>query len=436
MDARPISRVAAVLSRHGKRARGKAAPGGGGAQRGIFEVGAELTVFPDRILLDEEDADAVIEAHGRLDREQVKHPERLVVVPGGATNPKRRERVARFAARHELAPSFEPCQAGRAAVVAVDGGLVRSDAIVIGLCPEIGALGGLGAIVLRTQVLAVSDVLLGRPVETVVPSTRVVELTGRKRQWITSFDMAVAAVEQAGGVAALQGGMVELRGAAVAAMDVPDRLALCGALAAAGVAAVVPPDERTQVWLRTRGAERAAEIDQGGGEEGDSGAQDAAVAAADWAVDVSAIRSSAVPGSVWQPEKVLRAGAAARLPIAEAVLGGRIEELRAAAELLRERRVAPGVRFCVIPGSPRVLLHAIEEGVAAGLVRAGAVLLPAGAPVPPPLSSRPRLVNLQVGAAPDDVLASGVVVAASAASGRLADPEAVWVSPRRGSRTV
>lgn len=53
---------------------------------------------------------------------------------------------------------------------------------------------------------------------------------------------------------------------------------------------------------------------------------------------------------------------------------GKIEDLRIAAEIVRGRRVAPGVRFIVTPGSQQVYLQAAKEGLIETLTEAGAVV--------------------------------------------------------------
>jgi methanogen homoaconitase large subunit len=57
---------------------------------------------------------------------------------------------------------------------------------------------------------------------------------------------------------------------------------------------------------------------------------------------------------------------------------GRYEDMRAAADVLRGRRVAPGVRLLVTPASSRELRRAIEDGTMAALVEAGAILTTPG----------------------------------------------------------
>src|SRR4029077_14410519 len=51
---------------------------------------------------------------------------------------------------------------------------------------------------------------------------------------------------------------------------------------------------------------------------------------------------------------------------------GRIEDLRAAASVLRGRHVAPSVRMLVVPGSMAVRAPAQQEGLEAGFPAAGA----------------------------------------------------------------
>lgn len=57
---------------------------------------------------------------------------------------------------------------------------------------------------------------------------------------------------------------------------------------------------------------------------------------------------------------------------------GRIEDLRQAADILRGKHIAPGVRLMVIPASKNVLLQAMEEGITIDLIQAGAFFFTPG----------------------------------------------------------
>lgn len=69
-------------------------------------------------------------------------------------------------------------------------------------------------------------------------------------------------------------------------------------------------------------------------------------------------------------------------PFQMALLGsctnGRIEDLREAAEILRGKKVAEGVRLMVLPASETVMMQAIQEGVAMDLMKAGAFFFTPG----------------------------------------------------------
>jgi 3-isopropylmalate/(R)-2-methylmalate dehydratase large subunit len=70
------------------------------------------------------------------------------------------------------------------------------------------------------------------------------------------------------------------------------------------------------------------------------------------------------------------------LPIQQAFIGtctnSRLEDLRAAAAVLRGRRVRPGVQLIVTPGSRSGYLDAIREGLVETFVESGGVVTPPG----------------------------------------------------------
>lgn len=118
---------------------------------------------------------------------------------------------------------------------------------------------------------------------------------------------------------------------------------------------------------------------------------------------------------------------------------GRLEDLEVAARLLAGQRVAPGVRFLVVPASRRVLEAAERQGTLAALLEAGAVL---GTPGCGPcmgrhmgvlgegevcLSTANRNYVGRMGSPEAHIyLASPAVAAASALTGRITDPREVW----------
>lgn len=130
----------------------------------------------------------------------------------------------------------------------------------------------------------------------------------------------------------------------------------------------------------------------------------------------------------------------ADVPISVAFLGSctntRIEDLREAAAVVRGRRLAPGVRFYVVPATRATLLEAIQDGTLATLTEAGATLLPSGCGpcvgthlgVPGDgenvISAANRNFKGRMGNPKAPIfLASPATVAASALTGRIANPQ-------------
>jgi 3-isopropylmalate/(R)-2-methylmalate dehydratase large subunit len=113
---------------------------------------------------------------------------------------------------------------------------------------------------------------------------------------------------------------------------------------------------------------------------------------------------------------------------------GRIEDLRAAAEVLRGRRVADGVRMLVVPGSMRVRAQAESEGLHEVFLRAGAQWRAAGcsmclgmnpdqlAPGERCASTSNRNFEGRQGPGGRTHLVSPPVAAATAVRGRLSEP--------------
>jgi homoaconitase/3-isopropylmalate dehydratase large subunit len=117
---------------------------------------------------------------------------------------------------------------------------------------------------------------------------------------------------------------------------------------------------------------------------------------------------------------------------------GRLEDIAAAAQVIKGQQVAPGTRFLVIPASSQVLTAALQAGYIQTLVEAGAVIgVPGCGPcmgnhfgIPAPgevtISSANRNFRGRMGTQEAEIyLASPAVVAASAIVGRIADPREV-----------
>ncbi len=258
-----------------------------------------------------------------------------------------------------------------------------------------------------------------------VPESMRVTLTGRLQPGVTIKDVSLRIL----GDLSVQGGRyrsVEFTGDLLPTLTADQRPVLPNMMAEFGAMnAYLPPDQVVFDYLEARRTRDYTPL-----------YPDAdAVYEEVYSLNVSRLEPQvALPH---QPDNVVPLSQALGQPVQQAFIGtctnGRLEDLQAAAEVLRGRRVS--CRLLVIPASASVLLEAARGGVLAALIEAGATIgTPGCGPcmgnhmgVPAPneatISSANRNFRGRMGTADAPVyLASPYVVAASAIYGCIADP--------------
>lgn len=410
----PLTLVEKILAQH--------------AGRDTVAAGERVRVTPRLVALDE-DAVQRLGLEGRA-ADTIADGRRIAVfeegfraAPDGSW--RALDRAARAFARAAGATFVAAGRGGAQVVELADRGLVGPGDFVVSSAYGARALGVLGAVVLEP-----GDPILGALIgdagfDVDVPRTVRVTLRGKPGRWCSGRDLgerAVAAVASDCVDAAVQ-----FDGPAYAELELPERIALADAFVDAGVRCVTcVPDERALAWIRARCARLIRPIVQ------DHGAEVAKSIDVD--VDgVDPLVRSCAPAA--PPKSVANLPS---LPLSGVVLGGehggRIDDLRLAARLLKEHPIADDLSLIVVPGSQRALQHAAEEGLLTVLVRAGASIAAPSAG----LYSGPRAFVGTVGdrwlftsrprGVPDGVTAllSGSAVAiASAVLGRVGHPDEV-----------
>ncbi|MGH3725524.1 MAG: 3-isopropylmalate dehydratase large subunit [Mycobacterium sp.] len=298
--------------------------------------------------------------------------------------------------------------------------------------------------------------------------TMAINIDGPLPTDVTSKDVILAVIAKIG-TGGGQGYVLEYRGQAVEEMSMESRMTMCNMSIEAGArAGMVAPDETTYAYLKGRAHAPTGELWDAAVAEWDSLRTDEGASFdAEVHIDASTLtpfvtwgtnpgQGVALGAEVPDPELMadeeerqaaqkaltymdLTPGTPMReIPVDTVFVGsctnGRIEDLRAVAEVLRGRKVAEGITMLVVPGSMRVRAQAESEGLGEIFTAAGAQWRQAGCSMclgmnPDQLSPGQRCASTsnrnfegRQGKGGRTHLVSPAVAAATAVRGKLSSP--------------
>ena len=266
--------------------------------------------------------------------------------------------------------------------------------------------GAFGALAFGIGTSEVEHVLATQTLSLKPFKTMAINVTGELREGVTAKDIILAVIAKIG-TGGGQGYVLEYRGPAIEALSMEARMTVCNMSIEAGArAGMIAPDETTFEYLKGRDhAPAGADWDAAVADWRELRTDDDATFDAVVEIDASTLTpfvtwgtnpgqgaplGDAVPDPesfADESERVAAAnaleymGLVAGTPLREIAVdtvfvgsctNGRIEDLRAAAQIVKGRKVADGVRMLVVPGSARVRLQAEAEGLDAVFTEAGA----------------------------------------------------------------
>jgi 3-isopropylmalate/(R)-2-methylmalate dehydratase large subunit len=350
-------------------------------------------------------------------------------VPERSEDARRIVRIARDWAREQQLPHVYD-SVGICHVVVPQHGHIRPGMFCVGGDSHSPTGGAFGAYMFGIGSTEMLGVVTTGEIWVQVPRTIRMRWDGRLAPGVAAKDMMLALIARFG----MNGGAwqaVEFAGEAVRALPMHERMTLSNMSAELGAqVGLVEPDEVTRDWLAAHGAP--------------------GVEIAPWHSDPgSADEEHVFDASALAPQVAAPFSPANGAPVSDfsdtviqaayigACTGAKLEDLRFAAQVLRGRRVAPGVRLLVAPASHADRDAAAAEGTLQVLQDAGAQLLPSACGVcagygdslaadETVISSTARNFKGRMGPPSTRVyLGSAYTVAASALAGRIADPREV-----------
>lgn len=396
--------------------------------------GEIVVLAPDRVL-SHDNAAAIAKTFAKMGAAKVVRPEDVVIVldhcvPAATEKYAQNHKEVREFVAAQGVQNFYDAGEGICHQVFMEQGFALPGELILGSdshTTSYGALGSFAAGIGRSEMAAIwatGNIWL------MCPASMRINVTGEFGADVYPKDLILHIIGSLGADGALYKS-VEFGGETIAEMSLAGRMTLCNMAAEMGAKnAYCAPDEKTRAFLAGRARRPYFEIfpDDGASYE------------RELHFDVSSLAPQvAAPHNV---DNVSDVAAFAGVRVDQILIGtctnGRVEDLVVAANILRNRKVAAGVRVLVFPASRAVYLEALGIGALATLADAGCTImnpncgpclgahegiLAAGEVC---LSTANRNFQGRMGSTEAEIyLCSPATAAASALTGRITDPRTV-----------
>ena len=200
-----------------------------------------------------------------------------------------------------------------------------------------------------------------------------VNINGALRPGVYAKDVILTVIKELT-VNGATGKVIEFHGSVIDNMGMDGRMTLCNmAIEAGGTSGICEPDMVTvnYLWdfIKDEFASKEAALAEYRKFAADPDAEYDRILN----IDANAIEPVATFG--YKPDQVKPVREFAGTPVDQVYIGsctnGRLEDLRIAAEVLRGKHIAPGVRAIVSPATPKIFRDALAEGIIAIFMDAG-----------------------------------------------------------------
>ncbi len=348
--------------------------------------------------------------------------------------------VREFAREQEISNYFEIGEMGIEHALLPEKGLVVAGDVVIGADSHTCTYGALGAF---STGVGSTDMAAGMATGKAwfkVPSALKFVLKGKPAPWVSGKDVILHIIGKIGVDGALYKSM-EFTGDGIQNLTMDDRFTIANMAIEAGAKNGIFPVDELAIQYMKEHSMKPYHIYE---------ADDDAVYDEVYEIDLSALRPTVAFPHL--PENTRTIDEVGEIKIDQVVIGsctnGRLNDLRMAAKVLEGRKVAKGMRVIVFPATQKIYLQAMEEGLLATFIKAGAVV---STPTCGPclgghmgiLAAGERAVATtnrnfvgRMGHVESEVyLASPAVAAASAVTGRISSPEELDFSAALSSQS-
>ena len=400
------------------------------------EAGQFIEAKLDMVLGNDITAPVAIKEFHKMGAKEVFHKDKVSLVPDHFTPNKdiksaeQCKFMREFAHDQEVTNYFEIGEMGIEHALLPEKGLVVAGDVVIGADSHTCTYGALGAF---STGVGSTDMAAGMATGEgwfKVPSAIKFNLIGKPSKWVSGKDVILHIIGKIGVDGARYKSM-EFVGHGIKNLTMDHRFTISNMAIEAGAKnGIFPVDQLTIDYMKDHSTRTFTIYEADSDAEYDE----------EYTINLSELRPTVSFPHL--PENTRTIDEVGEIKIDQVVIGsctnGRIEDLRAAAEVLKGQKIKKGMRLIIFPATQKIYLQAIEEGLITTFIEAGAVV---STPTCGPclgghmgiLAEGERCVATtnrnfvgRMGHVKSEVyLASPAVAAASAVAGRIYNPENV-----------
>lgn len=400
----------------------------------IVKAGQLIEANLDLVLGNDITTPVAVKEFHKLKLKKVFHSDKVAIVPDHFTPNKdiksaeQVKLIRKFAKEKEVNNFFDIGEMGIEHCLLPEKGLVVAGDVVIGADSHTCTYGALGAF---STGIGSTDMAAGMATGKCwfkVPEAIKFVLKNKPNKWVSGKDVILHIIGMIGVDGALYKSM-EFTGDEVKNLSMDSRFTITNMAIEAGAKnGIFPVDELTIEYMKNH-SDKKWEVFE---------ADDDANYSEVYEIDLSKIKSTVAFPHL--PDNTRTIDNVGEINVDQVVIGsctnGRMQDLREAAEILKGKKVKKGVRTIIIPGTQKIYLQAMEEGLLKTFVESGAIvstptcgpclgghmgILVAGERA---ISTTNRNFVGRMGHVESEVyLASPAVAAASAIIGKISSPE-------------
>jgi 3-isopropylmalate/(R)-2-methylmalate dehydratase large subunit len=338
------------------------------------------------------------------------------------------KKVREFALKHKITHFYEGGNVGVEHALLPEKGIVLPGDLIIGADSHTCTYGALGAFATGVGSTDLAAAMMTGEIWLKVPQSIKFIIYGKLRKWVSGKDLILNIIGRIGVDGALYQAM-EFTGETISRLPMADRFSMANMAIEAGAKnGIFAADAVTKEYVKAR-AKRDYKI-----YSSDADAVYAEI------IEINAANIEPQIAFPHLPSNVKGISKAGKVKIDQSLIGsctnGRIEDLRIAAKILKNRKAAPHVRLIVVPATPEIYRQSLKEGLLDIFMKAGAIISPPScgaclgghlgilAEGEKAVATTNRNFVGRMGHPKSEVyLASPAVAAASAVLGRIASPE-------------